>query len=239
MNEIVLNGGFELFEFEYLLFQAKYDLRKEIDIELELIMEAKKYVDIGSSSMSSYRREQCLKALIAPFQRRAEKLHTRGTCYVAGCKATDTPFKEGGLAFCEEHEWVYDAHCDRHESGGNRLPVLMLVWDDTGYRHALAGADDIRFGFAAIWRMEMNRFEHLVWKFIETLPYAPIELLKELYPDSDEEYCEDEEEYYEEWSMEESSNEISSAPSYDDSNQWNQTDGWRGSTDEWESKDDA
>lgn len=219
LKKIEKLGNFEPFEFLSLLATAASAVANLVRKHLRLLKEC------GSLSLIKIFikdfHEEVMEALISPFQKRAEILSSNGrSCCVAGCK-NGLILHSGGLGFCEEHTWVYDTHVKRHSSDECRLPVLLLVWDRTPYRHALAAANELHEAFEfveRIWKSYMDARDAI----IDDLSY---EEMKE-WPSEEE----DEEEWdqEDEWSPgeETSSDHDSWQLNQQESNGWGEESGW-------------
>ncbi len=111
-----------------------------------------------------YTYELFLKTLISPFQWRTRYLWKENTCCIAGCN-TRVP-ESNIIQFCSKHNWIKVAHEKRHTSK-TRLPVLLLVWDNTPYRHALAGDKEIISFFPRLTNFFFTRIKKIFEQTVE------------------------------------------------------------------------
>ena len=178
MLKIEKEGGFEPFEFLQLLLESALSMRHFLDCTLQEISTIKWRED---AEEKTFHYERFLEAVIEPFQRRAKRLWkgSNRACCVAAC-SQESKFHTGGLGFCEDHKWVYETHRDRHDSMSDRLPVLLLVWDNTPYHHAYAGSGDIELGFHDLIEQERNRYEITKEKILSVKDSIPLEILEDL-----------------------------------------------------------
>lgn len=143
-------------EFSKLIDESVSDLKnyldsKMTDIEMQSTIKMAKLVGKITTEDES-------EILIKSFQKRAKKLYKDKTCCIAGCENNTSLNSEGGLSFCKEHDKIRVFHAERHSSYGKRLPVLMLVWDDTPYRHANAGSAEITDAFRSLIEKDIDEF---------------------------------------------------------------------------------
>jgi hypothetical protein len=125
----------------------------------------------------SYRYDILHESLIVPYQKRAKIRHSNCKCSIVHCK-TIMP-QSNTIQFCDKHKWVKTQHESRHE-GGSRLPVLLMVYDNTPYRHVKAAGHEINYMFDIYVDIYINHVERICRrevKFSEIKKYIPEEYI--------------------------------------------------------------